>query len=335
MNWFEKLTGFEEENKTQVQSNIEIKGQTLTSKSNGKSYTIGHLEIPKLKELKERISIDEYKDHQLEIQELVGDIQVVHQNPKNKGAIFQVASQFNLLEMVSPDISPELGVTIYQNDLTQGPACAIACGAATIYRNYFVPVNNEIGQSRYHQINCLEDLTFSFKNTEPLWDVKNGYALPFKGGLNHITNHLSHCTESEYLQIKDQLKVGIQWDTEVTLGQSNHLVTQVFSSALPIAYTLTLSREWEAFAKLILEGTYEATLYAALENYNKTGNPNVYLTLVGGGAFGNPIQWIIEAIQKALLQFKHTPLKVYMVSYGRSSIFVQDLINSVNHSFQS
>jgi len=30
------------------------------------------------------------------------------------------------------------GVTRYQHDHTQGPACAIACGAATIYRNYFV-----------------------------------------------------------------------------------------------------------------------------------------------------------------------------------------------------
>jgi transposase len=48
--------------------------------------------------------------------------------------------QFNLLEMTSPSVSPEHGVTRYQDDHTQGPACAIAAGAATIYRNYFAPV---------------------------------------------------------------------------------------------------------------------------------------------------------------------------------------------------
>ena len=37
-------------------------------------------------------------------------------------------------------MTPEHGVTRYQHDRTQGPACAIAAGAATIYRNYFAPV---------------------------------------------------------------------------------------------------------------------------------------------------------------------------------------------------
>ena len=54
------------------------------------------------------------------------------------GALFQVASQFNALEMIGPDVTPEHGVSRYQRDPTQGPACAIAAGAATIYRNFFV-----------------------------------------------------------------------------------------------------------------------------------------------------------------------------------------------------
>ena len=71
---------------------------------------------------------------------VTGDVQQMHQSPENAGALFQVASQFNLLEMVSPTVTPEDGVTRYQHDRTQGPACAIAAGAATIYRNYFAPV---------------------------------------------------------------------------------------------------------------------------------------------------------------------------------------------------
>ena len=49
--------------------------------------------------------------------------------PENAGALFQVASQLNLLEMTGPEVTPEDGVTIYQDDRTQGPACAIAAGA--------------------------------------------------------------------------------------------------------------------------------------------------------------------------------------------------------------
>ena len=49
--------------------------------------------------------------------------------------------------MISPNLTPEDGVTCYQNDRTQGPACAIAAGAATIYRNYFVPLSEDFGQT--------------------------------------------------------------------------------------------------------------------------------------------------------------------------------------------
>jgi hypothetical protein len=38
---------------------------------------------------------------------------------------------------------PEQGVGRYENDFTQGPACAVSAGAGTIYRNYWVPVNGE------------------------------------------------------------------------------------------------------------------------------------------------------------------------------------------------
>jgi len=142
--WFKKLTGFSEENHQQVQGNIAIKGNKLISKINNKEYTFGKLETPSLKELKHSISLQKYKS-KIKLSELVGDIQSIHKQAKNNGAMFQVASQFNLLEMVSPMITPENGVGIYENDYTQGPACAIACGAGTIYRNYFADTNGVIG----------------------------------------------------------------------------------------------------------------------------------------------------------------------------------------------
>jgi hypothetical protein len=82
----------------------------------------------------------------------------LHGAPEFAGALFQVASQFNLLEMIGPEVTPEDGVTRYYNDPTQCPACAIAAGAATLYRNYFLPVGGQIGQTRDRQIDCLADV---------------------------------------------------------------------------------------------------------------------------------------------------------------------------------
>eukprot|EP00466_Bigelowiella_natans_P014729 jgi/Bigna1/127085/aug1.3_g1793 len=50
----------------------------------------------------------------------------------------KVASQFDCLEFVNPSVTPEDGVASYAHDVTQGPACAIAAGPATAYRNHFV-----------------------------------------------------------------------------------------------------------------------------------------------------------------------------------------------------
>ena len=72
---------------------------------------------------------------------------------------------------------------------------------------------------------------------------------------------------------------------------------------------------WERFARLILEATYEATFAAAAINFEKTGNNRLYLTLVGGGAFGNELAWILSAIQRAATVFAQHSLDVRIVSH--------------------
>jgi glyoxylase-like metal-dependent hydrolase (beta-lactamase superfamily II) len=80
----------------------------------------------------------------------------MHGHADHAGALFQVASPFNLLEKVSPAVTPEDGVTRYQNDRTQGPACGMAAGAGTLYRNHFAPVSDgsqeAFGQTRELQL---------------------------------------------------------------------------------------------------------------------------------------------------------------------------------------
>ena len=92
------------------------------------------------------------------MQIVTGDVRKMHQAPEYAGALFQVASQFNALETVGPSVTPEDGVTRYEHDHTQGPACAMAAGAATIYRNCFVPVGDQIGQTTHIQLDGLADV---------------------------------------------------------------------------------------------------------------------------------------------------------------------------------
>ncbi len=45
---------------------------------------------------------------------VLGNVQEMHSLPENNGAVFMVASQLNCLEMVSPTVTPEKGITRYQ-----------------------------------------------------------------------------------------------------------------------------------------------------------------------------------------------------------------------------
>ena len=49
----------------------------------------------------------------------------------------------------------------------------------------------------------------------------------------------------------------------------------------------------------------------------------VYLTLVGGGVFGNDLNWIVAAIRRAVGLFSDSGLDVAIVSYGRSNRDIQ------------
>jgi len=328
--WFKNLVGFEEITPENIRENISIDGTMLVSKVNGKSFQFGALEIPTLSELIEQAPpVEEFKD-EIRVREIAGNVQELHCDPSNKNALFQAASQFNLLEMKGPNITPEQGIDIYEHDHTQGPACAIACGAGTIYRNYFMPVNGRQGQSANKQIDCLDLIGEKLKNDElHLWEMSNGYALLNQNRLLNMNAQLSKLNHSEREALKGSLKIGIQWNTEVTLNDSKHLVSQAYCAALPLAYSPVEANSCEMFARIILEATYEATLYAALINLDKMNCNKVYLTFVGGGVFGNKPDWILESIFKAINKFKNTPLDLGIVSYRNSNPKLRELINKI------
>jgi hypothetical protein len=261
----------------------------------------------------------------------------MHQAPENVGALFQVASQFNLLEMVSPSVTPEDGVTRYQRDKTQGPACAIAAGAATLYRNFFAPVGDAHGQTKNRQFDALSDLGEALSEqvnvpVSALWKMQNGYALCTGEGLDAITQHLEVLGPDQLDTLRGRLRIGIHRDVEVTDAPQDRrqLVSQAFCSALPVSYTRVAPERWERFARLVLEAAYEATMLAAILNAQRGVSNIVLLTELGGGAFGNREAWICAAMQRALKLASALELDVKLVSYGPPSPSMLQMVKGFN-----
>ena len=326
MDWFEKLTGFRETTYEETRRRLSISSGELRSEVNGRTYGIGTFEFVSLAELRSRVAALEGTTRQTSVDIVVGDVRKLHAVPEFAGALFQVASQFNCLEMVGPNVTPEDGVGRYEHDHTQGPACAIAAGSATIFRNYFVPVDGEQGQTKERQLDGLKDVGLSLSKTlgvppTSLWSTRNGYAQCTEQGLAAISRHLSAADDAALDHLRSLIRFGIHWDAEVTdtQGPAKPCVSQIFCSALPVAYSDIPARHWEPFARLVLEAAYEATLLAGCLNAPRTGLRKVLLTSLGGGAFGNDDQWIRDAMVRALRLGAGAGLEVKLVSYGKPS----------------
>ena len=302
---------------------------------------MGDLELVSLQTLRDRARprIQAASDlaGKLKVSMVRGDVRKMHVMPENAGALFQVASQFNLLEMPSPDVTPEDGVTNYAYDRTQGPACALAAAAATVYRNYFVPVGTQFGQTREHQLDGFADLGSVLgerlgMRVQDLWAMKNGYALCRSDGLGAISELLVGMEDGQIDVLRGLLRIGVHRQVEVTDADpgSHVYVTQAFCSALPVAYTRVPDQDWTEFATLVLESAYEATLLAAAENALSGGSNIVLLTRLGGGAFGNRDDWINQAMRRALQRMSAVSLDVRVVSHGAPSPELIDLVWDAN-----
>ena len=334
MDWFERLTGFTESTGLlgyeQTRQRLQVDGQTLTSLVSGRRYGIGRLELMSLATLRQQALGGAPVAGQRRLRIVQGDVRPLHAKPAYQGALFQVASQFKLLEMVGPEVTPEHGVTRYAGDRTQGPACAIAAGAATIYRNYFAPVGEAAGQTRNRQLDAFADLGVALaqdlgRPSDGLWSMRNGYTMFTRTGVDLMSSHIDSLDEFARDTLRQRLQIGLHWDVEVTDAEAapGPSVSQAFCSALPVSYNDSLSgtrgAKWAPLAQLVLEAAYEATLWAAVLNAQRGASKTVLLTSLGGGAFGNDERWIRAAMQRALRAAAGHGLDVALVSYGTPS----------------
>jgi hypothetical protein len=336
MDWFERLTGFRETDYGTTQAQLRVLDGRLVRGDMGESFAVGTLTLPSLAELRATAARVQ-RPGRLRLSVVEGDVRAMHRAPENRGALFQVASQFNMLEMVGPDVTPEDGVAGYAYDRTQGPACAMAAGAATIYRNYLVPVAGEAGQTVDRQIDGLADLGDAIArglgtDRAALWTMRNGYVLPTRTGLAAISEHLSVADGEEMDDLRGRLRLGLHQDVEVTDALAPRpLVSQIFCSALPVAYAHLPMALWAKFALLVLEAAYEGTLLAGVLNAARGASNRVLLTRLGGGAFGNADGWIDRAMLRAVQLISDRDLDVAVVCYGDPSPRLRNLVRRYHH----
>ena len=332
MDWFERLTGFRECPYEETQRKLSVSDGRLHGHGTDRSHAFGTLTLPSLADLRTGAG-EVVRSGRLRLSIAEGDVRAMHLRPENRGALFQVASQFNMLEMIGPHVTPQDGVTRYQHDQTQGPACAMAAGAATIYRNYLVPVDGVAGQTSDRQLDGLVDLGAALAqrlgvDVTALWTMRNGYALATKDGLAAIATSLREADGETLDGLRGMLRIGLHVDVEVTDGPApNPLVSQAFCSALPVAYSGLPTSSWAPFARLVLDAAYEATLLAGLLNAARGVSNRVLLTRLGGGAFGNDDGWIDDAMLRALRLVGDADLDVVIVTFGRTSAALREFVD--------
>ncbi len=328
MDWFERITGFGERSYADTQQRLSAVDGCLHVDRISRGWKVGQLEVPSLGELRSRVAALSRTLAPLRLSMVQGDVRKLHAQEDAAGALFQVASQFNLLEMVGPGVTPEDGVTGYINDRTQGPACAIAAGAGTILRNYLVELPGGRGQTADRQIDTLTDLGAAWGHAgEQPWAMRNGYAMFTREGLQSVDAFLAAATPEQLDQWRALLRIGLHGGVQVTdVPDREQLVSQAFCSALPVSYNRLDDGPWARIATLVLEAAYEATLLAGCLNRAEGGSPVVYLTRLGGGAFGNDDDWITAAMRRAFALAHDSGLDVRMVVYGAPGGQVQGLL---------
>jgi hypothetical protein len=121
---------------------------------------------------------------------------------------------------------------------------------------------------------------------EALWSMQNGYALCTRAGLDAIAKHLAALQPEPLDDLRGEHRGAPRRRSHHCHKPTSPLVSQAFCSALPVAYIRVPPSHWEAFASLVLQATYEATMLAAVLNARRGASNVVLLTQLGGGAFG-------------------------------------------------
>jgi hypothetical protein len=264
--WFEQLLGF-----TEKKWNYQM--ETLPNFVLEKA---GNFETKSIKELKENINLTN--------KEKIKSLRFIFRNKKTKeneeffdtselqynaqeGTLFQVASNFNCMELGSEFRSAFSGkhITQLMVDQTQGPSAAGGAVYGTMLR---------ISKHKEKEINLLEDTPLKPNN-----------------GKLYRTSEFPNF-DPDLIKIGLHTNVGANFcrtDYKFEYNPDNVKINQVYTSTC--IYN-NRSEKNNTLAEILLTKAYEGTYLAGIT----TGCPKIVLTLIGGGVFHNPMELIIKSI---------------------------------------
>jgi len=263
------------------------------------------------------------------------DVSVLQCAKENEDCMFQAASNFNGVECISEHSSPDSPnfTTNYYFDHTQGPAASISAGSAAITRVHgaFFDAHKhpkEWGQTSRRQVEMLEDVRDYFT-------VTNGYVC----NTSH-TASLPLGDPAALKQIEGRVKVLLHANVDAMYGHFDYdsidycppqKICQTFCAAMNLAQGMSGMRNGQfpdspEKAKILLRAAYRGTYYGA-EMY---GCKKIFLTLIGGGVFGNNQEDILEAIcstHEEICQFNKCIEEVHVIFFRPPPInFVREII---------
>lgn len=165
-------------------------------------------------------------------------------------------------------------------------------------------------QTREKQVNFFEDISAHFP-------MQNGY-VTLKGSEPAFPKQGSQ----EWQNLLNYAKVGVVSRAEVTYGHryedrscgtwmaekcEGKKIDQIFCAAVNLSQGNSgvfnsRQKDGERKAQFALQVAYEGAYLSAIRNKS----PHLFLTLIGGGVFGNSKEWISEAIINAHLKYTTT-----------------------------
>ena len=246
------------------------------------------------------------------------DVRSLQANPRNCGATFQVASNFNGLEYARNTDTRRLGVSRYVHDRTPGPSASESCGPATLYRTYFVDGNGYERRSREYlfkaeemekEVNTLDD-----PHIADLLPVVNGYVTFTKAPsledlemLDSDAYNYVKVVRHDFAQVTYGRRHDVHRVGEVMDVCSNHtqIVNQVFNAGInwsDMSVYVPDEATRKKFSMFLSKASMISSLLAAQENRDALahvptcqGRNRFFPNLVGCGAFANKRKWLMDA----------------------------------------
>jgi len=188
-----------------------------------------------------------------------------------RGAMYQVASNFNCLEVSGKRDNPFSGhfLTKMMKDVTQGPSAAGGCATGAIQRLYL---------HRHNPINLLESTSLVPENGK----LADNNTIIDPGEIQGICVGLHTNAHARYTRDGGDVM-------DNPLGPN---VDQVYTSTCRLPPGATGR---SPLASHLLYAAYEGTYMSAVMRRS----PRLVLTLVGGGTFHNPLVQIVDAMANA------------------------------------